>query len=195
MTLTTIIRMLPALATSLAAAAAFASEGGQGGRAEEITFMGDWFPRLVNFAIFGIALVYFLRKPTRDFFANRSAEIERSIRESAEAREKAMTALADMERKVKAIEDEAKQMVADAQVRGERDKQALIEEGKRVAKDVQAQIAVSIEIEAAKAKSELAVEAARLSVDLAEGRIKSSISKQDHERMVKDYVAGVGGRG
>ncbi len=173
--------------------AAMAASGG-GGNAD-ITFMGDWFPRLVNFAIIAIVLVYFLRKPTRDFFKNRTLEIERSMRESQEARDKAMAALNEMERKVRELEAETKGMIADARARGEKDKQALVEEGKRAAKEIAEQVKTGIEIEVAKAKAELAVEASHLAVELAEGRIKASIGAQDHERIVKDYISRVGGRG
>jgi F-type H+-transporting ATPase subunit b len=185
--------MLLGAAASMLAAAAFASSGG--GSSADITFMGDWFPRLVNFAIISIVLVYFLRKPTRDFFKNRTAEIERSLRESQEARDKAVAALNDMERKIRELEAETKGLIAEAQARGEKDKQALFEEGKKAAKDVAEQVKVGIEIEVAKAKADLAVEASLLAVDLAEGKLKSSISKQDHERIVKEYIANVGGRG
>jgi len=177
----------------MTAAAAFASSGG--GHSEEITFMGDWFPRLVNFAIISAVLVYFLRKPTRDFFKSRTAEIERSLRESQEARDKALAALADVERKLRDLEGETKNLIAEAQTRGEKDKQALVAEGRKVAADIQAQVMSGIEIETAKAKADLAVEASLLAVDLAEGRIKSSINKQDHERIVKEYISKVGGRG
>lgn len=191
----TFTTLLLSMTGILIAVAAFAADGGHGGGNQEITFMGDWFPRLVNFAIISIVLVYFLRKPARDFFKNRSAEIERSLRESQEARDKAVAALNDMERKVRELEAETKNLIADAQARGEKDKQLLIEEGKRAAKDIAEQVKTGIEIEVAKAKAELAVEASLLAVELAEGKIKSSISKQDHERIVKDYIANVGGRG
>ena len=181
------------IALLLTASAAFASSGG--GHDEVITFMGDWFPRLVNFALISIVLVYFLRKPTRDFFRNRTAEIERSLRESQEARDKAVAALNDMERKIRELEAETRNLIADAQARGEKDKQALVEEGKKAAKDIAEQVTTGIEIEVAKAKADLTVEASLLAVELAEGKIKASISKQDHERIVKDYIANVGGRG
>src|SRR5512135_361918 len=87
------------------AAIAFAEEAGHEGH-EEITFMGDWLPRLVNFAIIAAVVVYFMRKPVRDFFKNRSAEIAKAMRESQEARERAAAALADMERKLKELEAE-----------------------------------------------------------------------------------------
>lgn len=176
--------------TACAALPAFASGGGS----SEITFMGDWFPRLVNFAIISIVLVYFLRKPTRDFFKNRTLEIENSLKQSREARDQAMKALADMERKVTEMESETRTLVLDAQARGEKDKAALVEEGKRLAKDIQEQVKAGIEIEMQKAKADLATEAAALSMELAEGTIRKSIGKQDHERIVKEYISKVGGR-
>ncbi len=116
------------------------------------------------------------------------------MQESKEARERAVAALAEMERKIKDLEAETGRMIADAQARGEKDKQALIEEGKKIAQDIQAQVKQGIEIEVQKAKTALAVEASLLSLDLAEGRIKEKISNQDHERIVKEYISKVGGR-
>jgi F-type H+-transporting ATPase subunit b len=178
----------------LIAAIAFAEEAGHEGH-EEITFMGDWLPRLVNFAIIAAVVVYFMRKPVRDFFKNRSAEIAKAMRESQEARERAAAALAEMERKIKELEAETARMVADAKERGEKDRQALVDEGRKVAADVQTQVKQGIDIEVQKAKAALAVEAAQLSVDLAEGKIKKTISTQDHERIVKEYITKVGGKG
>jgi len=175
------------------AAAAFASEGGHG--AEEYTFMADWLPRLINFAIIVGALVYFLRKPVRDMFKNRTAEIAKAIEESRDARERAVAALAEMERKAREMDAETRAMIADAQVRGEKDKQAIIEEGRKIVRDIETQVKICVDIEVQKAKADLANEAARLAVDLAEGKIKEKITGQDHARIVKDYIASVGGRG
>ena len=178
--------------TCLLATSSFAEEAEEAH--EAITFMGDWLPRLVNFAVIASVVVYFARKPIRDFFAARTAEIAKSMVDSKEARERSVAALADMERKVREMEAETKSMVADAQARAEKDKLALIEEGKKVAQDVQAQVKMGVELELQKAKSALAVEASLLSLELAEGSIKSKISGQDHERIVKEYITKVGGR-
>ena len=179
--------------TMMFVAFAFAEEAAHGGH-EEVTFMGDWLPRLVNFAIIAAVVVYFGRKPVRDFFANRSAEIAKSIQESHDARERAVAALADLEQKIKEMEAETGRMVADAQARGEKDKQELVEEGKKVAQDVQAQVKQGIDSELHKAKAALAAEASLLALDLAEGRIKQKINSQDHERIVKEYITKVGGQ-
>ena len=184
-----------AAGTILFAALAFAEEAGHGGHEETITFMGDWLPRLVNFSIIAFVVVYFMRKPVRDFFAGRTAEIAKAMQDSKETRERAVAALAEMERQVKDLDAEMGRLVADAQVRGEKDKQALVAEGKKVAQDVQIQVKQGIELELQKAKSALSVEASLLSLELAEGRIKEKISGQDHERILKEYVTKVGGRG
>jgi F-type H+-transporting ATPase subunit b len=187
------LSILTSIIGIVSATAVFASEGGHG--AEEYTFMADWLPRLVNFAIIVGLLVYFLRKPVRDMFKNRTAEIAKAMEESREARERALVAMAEMERKAREMDAETRAMIADAQVRGEKDKQALIEEGKKIVRDIQEQVKIGADIEVQKAKADLAIEASRLAVDLAEGKIKDTITKQDHERIVKDYISSVGGRG
>jgi len=188
-----IMPLFSALFTIVLVSAARASEAEEGAH-EAITFMGDWLPRLVNFAIIAGVVVYFMRKPAQDFFKNRTLDIAKSLKESKEARERAVAALAEMERKIKDLEAETARMVADAQSRSEKDKLALIEEGRKVVQDVQAQVKQGIDIELQKAKTTLATEASLLSLDLAEGMVKEKISSQDHERIVKEYITKVGGR-
>lgn len=166
-----------------------------GGHAEDITFVGDWLPRLVNFGLLAAVLVFFLRTPTREFFKNRTAMIARSMQESKEAREHAVKALAEMEQKLKDLAAETDRMIDDARVRGEKDKQALVEEGRKVAEGIREQAASGIEVELQKAKAALAVEASLLAIDLAEGRIKDKMDKKDHERIMQEYISRVGGRG
>jgi len=167
---------------------------GQSGH-EQITFMGDWLPKIINFIIIAAAVIYFTRKPIRDFFKNRSLEIAKAIKESQEAREKAMSDLAEMDRKVKDLKIEMNRMISDAQSRGEKDKHVLIEEGNKIVQDIQEQIKQSIEMEVRKAKGALATEASLLSINLAEGKIKETISSKDHERIVREYITKIGGTG
>ncbi len=189
-----VMPLLAALFPMLLTSVVVASEAAEGAH-ETITFMGDWLPRLVNFAIIAGAVVYFMRKPAQDFFKNRTAEIAKALQESKEARERAAAAFAEMERKIKDLKTETTRMVAEAQARSEKDKHALIEEGRKVAQDVQAQVKQGIAIELQKARTMLATEASLLSLDLAEGLINEKISSKDHERIVKEYISNVGGRG
>ncbi len=190
-----ILSLISALLTLLVVSLSYASEAAEEGAHESTTFMGDWLPRIINFAIIAGVVVYFMRKPIRDFFANRSAEIAKAMQESKEARERAVAALAEMDRKIKDLEAETNRMVAEAESRGEKDRAALVEEGKKLAQEIQDQVKEGIDIEVQKAKTSLAIEAALLSIDLAEGKIKEKISGQDHERIVKEYISKVGGKG
>src|SRR3990172_3209758 len=99
-----IIPIFYGLAGILSAALAFAESEGHGGGEETMTFLGDWLPRIINFAILAGVLVYFARKPIRDFFVSRTAAIAKSMEDSREAKERALSALADMERKVKDVD-------------------------------------------------------------------------------------------
>lgn len=167
-----------------------AAEGGHGGH----TFVDDWLPRLINFAIIAGVIIYFMRKPVRDFFKNRSIEIAKAMQESKETRERAIAALGEMERKIKDLEAETNRLIEDAKERGEKDKQAVIEEGKKIVSDVHEQVKEGVDLEVRKAKTALQAEASLLAVDLAEGRIREKISSQDHERIVKEYISRVGGK-
>jgi F-type H+-transporting ATPase subunit b len=191
-------KILPLFSTGavvLISTIAAASEAAGSGHHEEITFIGDWLPRLVNFAIIATVVVYFTRKPIREFFRNRSLEIAKAMQESREARERAMAALAEMDRKVKDLEAEMARMIDDARMRGEKDKQALLEEGKKLVADIDAQVKQGVDMEVQKAKTALQSEASTLAVDLAEKSIKENISAKDHERIVKEYITKVGGKG
>jgi F-type H+-transporting ATPase subunit b len=190
-----IMPIISGLTTIVLTTAVFASEAAEEGGHEAITFMGDWLPRIVNFAIIAGVVVYFARKPIRDFFKNRSIEIAKAMQESKETRERAVAALAEMESKIKDLEVETNRLIEDAKARGEKDKQAIIEEGKKIVSDIQTQVKEGVDLEVEKAKTALQVEASLLSVDLAEGRIKEKISSQDHDRIVKEYISKVGGKG
>ncbi len=181
------------LAGIFQAACAVAEEAG-GESKEVMTFRGDWLPRLVNFAIIAAVVIYYMKKPVRDFFKNRTAMIAKAMQESKDTRDRAVAALTEMERKIKDLEAETKRLVAEAQTHGEKDRQALVEEGKKVAQDVHDQVKLGIEVEVQKAKTALTVEAALLALDLAEGRIKEKIADQDHERIVKEYISKMGGK-
>jgi F-type H+-transporting ATPase subunit b len=182
--------------TCMFAASAFSGEAahGEGGH-QAVTFLGDWLPRIVNFAVIAAVVVYFARKPAIDFFKNRSLAIAKAMHESQEASERAVRAVGEMEQKIRDLERETDGMLAEARARGEKDKQALVEEGKKLAQDIQNQVKQGIEIEVRKARTALAAEASRLSLDLAEGRIKEKINNTDHERIVKEYISNVGGKG
>ena len=90
---------------------------------------------------------------------------------------------------------ETNRLIEDARARGEKDKQALVEEGKKMVSEIGDQVKQGVELEVQKARTALQAEASMLAVDLAEKSIREKIGPQDHERIVKEYIAKVGGKG
>jgi len=138
--------------------------------------MADWLPRLANFAIIVGLLVYFLRKPVRDMFREPiggDPEGHAGVRRP----ERAMAALTDMERKARRWRPKrapdrrsagrGREGHSSAHRRGQKDRQG------HTGAD---QTGADIEVRRPRPTGR---RAAVLAVDLAEGKIKGSITKQD----------------
>jgi len=114
----------------LFAVAAFASEGGGTGEAH-FTYK-DWLWPVINFFILIFVLVFFARKPFSEFFKNRTALIEKSLREASEAKEIAQKTLNEVRERLKNTDSEIEQILAAARKSGEKEKEAIIAEGERL---------------------------------------------------------------
>ena len=96
-----------ALAQEHAAEKKEEAESGHGGTKELI-----W--KIVNFVAFFGILFYFLRNPAGEFFANRTAAIQREMVEAKAAREKAEKRLAEIEQKLARLSEEIAEFRAEA---------------------------------------------------------------------------------
>src|SRR5271157_2475353 len=74
----------------------FAAEGG-----EHAGSPMEWVWRFLNFGILVFVLVKYGGKPMKDYFQQRKALIEKSIREAQEAKALAVKALAEVEERLK----------------------------------------------------------------------------------------------
>lgn len=163
--------------------AVFAEEGGGHGSAAM-----DWVWKFLNFAILIIVLVVFMRKPLKAFFKSRTELIERSIQEATAAKVMAEQALREMEEKLR-LKDEEIGKLLDAAVRaGETDRQRLIEEGRRMSDKILEQARANIESELKNARERLKADAAELAVDLAEKKLKQSLSEKEQQRILEESL-------
>jgi F-type H+-transporting ATPase subunit b len=157
----------------------FAAEGG---------LMTDVF-RLANFAILAGTLVYFLRKPVADYLASRSAQIRQDLVTAAEMRTTATAQLAEIDNKLKALPGELealkRQGAQDVEAERVRIEKAAVEERTRLLEQTRREIDMRMRI----ARRELTEHAARLAVEVAETRIKRSITPDDQLRLVDRYAS------
>ena len=145
--------------------------------------------KVVNFAILGGVLVYFLKAPIGTYLATRSTQIRQDLVTAAELRSTATAQLADIERKLQALPSELEKL----RVQGEQDVKAEQARITKAAADERerliAQTHREIEARLRVAKRQLTEHAADLAIKIAEDRIKRTITPEDQLRLVDRYAA------
>jgi|Deesub1362A_J573_1020465.scaffolds.fasta_scaffold03214_3 F-type H+-transporting ATPase subunit b len=163
---------------------ALAVEGGE----HHTTTWKDWFWPVVNFLVLVAVLVYFGRRPIREYFKKRTELIEKSLREAEEARRFARKALEEVQERLRNTDQEVKEIIEGARKAGEREKEALIAEGERLRKKILEQARTNIEFELEKAKKEIKSEAALIAIELAEKQIKEKLGREEQEALIDEYI-------
>ncbi len=174
----------------LPTAIVFAAGGGE----HHSTTWKDWFWPVVNFLILITVLVYFGRKPIREYFKKRTELIEKSLKEAEEARVFAKKALDEVQERLRNTDREIKEIIEGAKQAGEREKEALIAEGERLRQKIIEQAKTNIEFELEKAKKEIKSEAALIAIELAERQIKEKLGREEQEALIEEYIQKLEGK-
>lgn len=145
--------------------------------------------KVVNFAILSGILVYFLKTPISTYLVTRSTQIRQDLVTADELRSTAAAQLADIDRQLQALPAELEKL----RVQGEQDVTA---EQARIAKAAAdererliAQMHREIDARLRVAKRQLTEHAAELAIQVAEDRIKRTITPDDQLRLVDRYAA------
>jgi F-type H+-transporting ATPase subunit b len=177
------------MACLLLPAFAFAS----GGQEISMSIM-DWVWKIVNFGLLVSLLYVFGWKMIRTHLQQRRELIEKSIRESREARELAARALAEVEDRLKLKDKEVTDIIAAAVEAGESEKKRLIEEGEKLKVRIVEQARANIEFEVKKAKEAIQAEAFETSLRIAEEKIRSRMTPVEQERLLKVSIKLIEGK-
>ena len=147
------------------------------------------FAKLFNFAVLVGALVYFLRAPIAGYLASRDTQIRQELVTAAEMRTAATAQLAEIDRKMAALPAELDalrvQGAEDVKAEQARIAAAAVHERERLLDQTRREIETRLRV----AKRELTEHAAQLSVQVAEERIRRSITPDDPIRLVDRYAA------
>jgi F-type H+-transporting ATPase subunit b len=144
--------------------------------------------KLANFAILAGVLVYFLRTPTTAYLASRATTIRSDLVAASEMRATATAQLADIERKLQTLPAELealkRQGAEDVVAEQARIAQAAAIERERLIQQTRREIDTRLRV----ARRELTEHAAQLAVQVAEARIKRTITPEDQLRLVERYT-------
>ncbi|KKL71775.1 hypothetical protein LCGC14_2091550 [marine sediment metagenome] len=173
------------LSISAISAMAFASSGGEGG--------GSVWPgfliQVLNFAVILGVIVWFGRKPIKEFFAGRTEAISKGIADAREAREFAEKALSEIQQKLDTSDQEIEKMVKAARKAGERERDHLISEGERLSSRIMEQAKAGIDFELKQASEGLKAEAAEYALKIAEASIGRKLDAGEQNKLLEDAIS------
>jgi F-type H+-transporting ATPase subunit b len=145
--------------------------------------------KVVNFAILGGVLFYFLKTPLNTYLASRATQIRQDLVTASELRAAASAQLAEIEKKMQALPAELEALKArgaeDVKSEQARIAQAAAAERERLIAQTHREIDTRLRM----ARRQLTEHAAGLAVKIAEDRIKRTITPEDQLRLVDRYAA------
>jgi F-type H+-transporting ATPase subunit b len=150
--------------------------------------------KFINLSLLVGALVFVLRKPVADFFAQRSVSIRKGLEEGRKALEASQAQLKTIEEKLRHLEEEIAAFKASAaremEAERERLKLAAAEEAEKILQSARAQTEAALRA----AKLELKSYAADKAVELAEEIIRRRLDEAGRKKLVEEFLTQVESR-
>ena len=147
---------------------------------------------IINFFVLLAILYKFLYKPILGMIDSRKEEVANNLSHADASRKEAEDMFADYKRQLSEATSEAAEILTKANKAAEEAKNALISQARDEAAAISVKAQQEIGREKEKALKEVRDEIAGLAV-LAAGKVlEKSITKEDHEKLVNDFVSQVG---
>jgi F-type H+-transporting ATPase subunit b len=165
---------------------AFAAAEGEGGH--ETQKWIDLGKKAFDFVVLVGLLYWLLAAQIKEFFSGRRAEIKKNLEESVEKKAEAEKKYREYSEKIDKASEEIDGIFEMIKAQGITEKQKIIEDAEKAAKKMKEDAHARIEQEVKGASDQLKEQAVQLSVKMAEEILKRTITEQDHETMVKEYM-------
>lgn len=162
------------------------SEGGHGVAHNAWNPNDTW--KTLNFAILAIAGFLLAKKPVAEFFSSRAKSIEDEIKTLETKKADAQQKLAEYQARFKNLDQESKQIVEGYIKQGEEAKARIIAEAEAQAEKLEDMAKRNIQQEFKTAKASLQQDIVEKAMEKAEELIKASISSDDQDKLVDEYL-------
>ena len=164
----------------------FAAAEGEGGHdSKEWIDLGK---KTFDFVVLVGLLYWLLAAQIKEFFSGRRVEIKKTLEETVERKADAEKKYREYSEKIDKASVEIDGIFEMIKAQGVTEKQKIIEDAEKAAKKMKEDAQARIEQELKGASDQLKAQAVQLSVQMAEEILKRSITAQDHEVMVKEYM-------
>lgn len=171
----------------LFAVSAYASGGGHGDEGTKGWIETDTW-RVMNFSVLAIGLFLLLRKPVSQSLDNRIKGIREQLSDLEAKKTDAEKKVAEYNERLARLQQEEEKIIAEYIRQGNDAKIRILEEAKLAAVKLEEQAKRSIEYEFNQAKLKLQAEIVEKAVVKAEESLKSTITLNDQDRLVDEYL-------
>lgn len=144
--------------------------------------------KTLNFAVLALALFFLGRKPAKNFFSSRRKQISDELKDLEQKKTDAEKQLAEYQARFKNLDQESEQILEDYVKQGEKAKERIIAQAEAQAAKLEDMAKRNIEQEFKAARLQLQQEIAGLAIEKAEAVIRESISSDDQDKLVDDYL-------
>jgi F-type H+-transporting ATPase subunit b len=144
--------------------------------------------RVMNFAVLAIALFFLLKKPVAQALNSRIQGIEEQLSDLEAKKAAAEKELASYNDQLAKLEKEAESMMAEYVQQGNEAKERILKEAEASAAKLEEQAKRTIESEFKQARQQLQDEVMATAMEKAEAMIQASITDDDQNRLVDDYL-------
>jgi len=147
--------------------------------------------RVMNFAVLAIALFFLLKKPVSQFLSDRIQSIQEQLDDLEEKKIEAEKKLAEYEKKLSTLGSESEKIIDQYKQQGIALKEKILNEAVSAAGKLEEQARRTIEHEFKQARQQLEEEVFEKAIAKAEEKLKKSITDQDQNKLVDDYLTKV----
>lgn len=144
--------------------------------------------KVLNFVLLVLGCFFIAKKPVAQFFSSRTKGIEEELTDLEQKKADAEKKLAEYEARFRNLEQESEMIVEDYIKQGEDAKKRILEEAEAQAEKLEDMAKRNIEQEFKAAKAALKQEVVDRAMEQAEALIKKSITTQDQNRLVDEYL-------
>lgn len=144
--------------------------------------------RVMNFGVLAVGLFLLLRKPASQALNARIQGIKEQLEDLEKKKAEAEKELADFKERIKNLDQEAGNIVAEYRRQGEEAKVRILKEAEAAADKLEEQAKKNIENEFQQAKKKLQEEIIEKALSKAEEIVQSTITGDDQDRLVDEYL-------
>ena len=145
--------------------------------------------KALNFALLAGVLIYLLRKPARNFFVSRTAEIREGIDEATRSRGEAETRAAEMDRRLANLSTEVESLRQSARQEMEAEDARTRAATEQALARMQSQAGQEVESATSVARKQLRAYSAELALELARQKIQARMTPEVAGRLLDDFSA------